>query len=492
MTYLFSEAINRNIERTFTYAFVKYKTTIKPEEYDPFSYFFSELRQDPFNTFMELDGFQFKRTKNTLDKYRIPYTPEQERRARIYHDVVNKMQAERSDFVSMYVDDLRKTGIVILDFDSYILTTEKTIDLSRRIKRLPKHEKTNNVLYKHKLPKAILQTDEQLRAIETVLKHQISCLIGGAGTGKSFVTSAIIEQLAHNHKRVAILAPTHKARESLQEKLTTGTVRTVHSFVHAPTDCDVIVIDESGMLSTPLLHSLLKRRTTQQLIFVGDKNQLPPVEYGRPFELIQNEFTVAEITTNRRSESTDIIALGNEILGIPQNTNMTHKNIELVSTSQEAFAKGAEVALTYTNQNVQDINEQQRIKGGTPSICPHFKIGEELIATTNEKGRYYNGQLFTVVAYDRIRNKESGREVVFTKRKDLEYNFTYAYGLTIHKSQGSEWDVVAYQPSIRDTQNLAYVAVTRARKKLIIVGDELKNIYPPERKWRQLIENYSI
>ena len=135
----------------------------------------------------------------------------------------------------------------------------------------------------------LISSREQLNALQTCLEYQVSCLIGGAGTGKSFVTANIIDQLILNDKEVAILAPTHKAKEALQQKLNTGTVRTIHSFVHKPEYCDAIVIDESGMLSTSLLHSLLKNYTGQQLIFIGDKNQLPPVDYGRPFELIQDD-----------------------------------------------------------------------------------------------------------------------------------------------------------------------------------------------------------
>lgn len=491
MTYQFSEAINRNIERTYTYAHIKYKYDGDYDTYNPFVYFKQEIERDPFQAFMELDGFQFQRTLNTLDRYGIPYTPEQKRRAMVYHDVTNRMQQQRTDTISMYVENLDNTGIVKLD-ESFTLTTEKTIQLARYINELPISQQTQNILYKSKLKEEIASEPEQYTAIKTILSTKVSCLIGGAGVGKSYVTAALINQLEENGRTIAILAPTHKAKESLQEKLSNGIVRTIHSFVHKPDQCDVIVIDESGMLSTPLLHSLLRNYKNQQLIFIGDKNQLPPVEYGRPFELIQERFTTCELKKNRRSESPDIIAMGREILGFKQNANMRHPNIEMVATAKEAFARGAQVALTFTNQNVSEINEQQRIKNGVSSICSQFKIGEQIIAKTNEPGRYFNGQLFEVVSYDRIQNTSNKRIIRIKNRLELEYNFTYAYGLTVHKSQGSEWDIVAYQPSPQDSRNIAYVAVTRAKKKLIIIGDGLKAIYPPERKWRQLNETHRI
>jgi len=274
----------------------------------------------------------------------------------------------------------------------------------------------------------------------------------------------------------------------LQDKLDKKTmVQTIHSFVHNQTPCDAIVIDESGMLSTPLLEKLLRHHTTEQLVFVGDKNQIPPVEYGRPFERIQTMFPVSQLKDNKRSEASDIIALGREILGIPQNSNMRMPNIQVVHTSKEAYQQGAEVVLSYRNADVAAVNQEQRIKNGPKTLSPNFSVGDKIMAKTNVSGRFYNGQLFKITARNRAMNLKTGASITFTSQKDLEGNFILAYGLTIHKSQGSEWDVVAYQPSALDTQNLAYVAVTRAKKKLIIIGDDIKTEYRPDREWRQLV-----
>ena len=245
------------------------------------------------------------------------------------------------------------------------------------------------------------------------------------------------------------------------------------------------------MLSTPLFNQLVRVYDGQQLIFIGDKNQLPPIEYGRPFELLQEEFKTSELRQNKRSEARDIISLGNQILGIPQNANLTPENIEVTASAKKAFEQGAEVILTFTNANVKAINEEQRIKQGVNSIYTGFKVGEKIIAKTNYKGKFYNGQLFEVVGYNRIRDISTQRIVIIDTPKELEYNFDYAYALTIHKSQGSEWDVVGYLPSEHDTANLAYVAVTRAKKKLVIING-LNEHYPKDKQWRQLHEDYQV
>ena len=494
----FTTALTNNIARTYTFAFVKNKYQYKgiAETYDPISFFIKKLHEsNPFKIMMELEGFAYKRALENILRYKIPYTPEQERKARIYHDVTTKMQNYRSDYIKEFIElsDLSDTGITLIK-EPFYLTTESTIYISKKLKEIPKNLLTNNTFYRNKLPQTIKANTEQYHAIEHCLKNKISCLIGGAGTGKSFVTATIINQLKLNEREVVVLAPTHKAREALQDKLDQSgvniTVRTIHSFVHNPERAQVVVVDESGMLSTPLFEKLLSHYVVnQQYIFIGDKNQIPPVEYGRPFEKIQELFPTFELKQNHRSESADIIALGREVLGFPQNANMAMPNIEVVATSKEAFDCGAQVALSFTNQNVKRINEQQRIKNGKPSISPKMSVGDIIIAKTNnrEKG-YFNGQIFEIISHDKAIKKGGRKILTFKTSKDLEYNFDLAYGLTIHKSQGSEWDVVAYEPSDQDTTNLAYVAVTRAKKRLIIIGDGLKTEYKKERTWRHLDE----
>lgn len=483
LTENFTKALKRNIENTYTYAHVKNMgVSVSMRTYDPMDFFDEYVQKEPFKAFMALERYAFRNTKRALDKYAIPYTKEQERRAKIFTDVTERMQKEKSDVVIMpEITDIDGTGIIKTQGG---LTTEETVLSHKEMNRLPRNKKTDNILYESKLSKEIKSSKEQLAAVKLCLANHVSCLIGGAGTGKSFVTASIIDQLKHNGKKVTILAPTHKAKDALQQKITSGTVRTIHSFVHSNKgECDVIVVDEAGMLSTPLFLSLLKRRKSQQLVFVGDKNQLAPIEYGRPFEKAMNIFECYELKQNHRSEAADIVALGRAVIDEPYNKNISFSNVHHATSANEAFSMGAEVILTFRNKDVQQINESKKIKNGSPAISPNFSVGDSIIAKTNETN-YYNGQLFEIIQRDRIRSRD-GKEVKLRDWKELEYNFDFAYGLTIHKSQGSEWETVAYMTSEYDSRNLAYVAITRARNKLIIIGDLQGNLNE-DKEWKQL------
>lgn len=503
---MYSRALTDNICRTYTYSFAKNTGLLLPEEsesnYDSVKCFNRRVDVDPFKAFMELEGYSYKQTLKALERYNIFYTEEQERVARIYNDVVSQMEKARSDYATIAIDDdISGTGIVCYK-PKYTFTTENTLKVNNFIRwELGTQELTRICKPSNRLSK------EQKEAVDLCVKHKSACLIGGAGTGKSFVTAEIIKQLLANGKTLAVLAPTHKARRALQSKVDQirekVIVQTVHSFAYSKSGyVSTVIIDESSFLSTDLLAKLINKFKADewirgddgeevygvpQLIFVGDKNQLEPVGYGRPFELIQKVLPVAELKENHRSEAADIIALGREILGQPQNENMGHPNIEVVLTVEEAFEKGAEVLLTFKNATVKEANEAQKIKDGEKSIHEEFSVGDKIVALNNDVKRgWTNGQLFTVVDKDHIQDSETGDLIKMESPRDLKFNFGLAYGLTVHKSQGSEWDVVAYQPSEKDTTNLAYVAVTRAKKKLIIVGD-LPDTFKKPKEWRFLI-----
>lgn len=480
----YSEALRNNIERTYTYSHARnvHGVDVEPERYDSISFFNELVKKDPFGAFMELDGYAFKNSLNALIRYDIPYTKEQERRAKVYHEVVEDMKRNRADVSYGYQEDVSNTGVVKYA-DPHIYTTKHTMEARKFIGQLPRNKKTFNILHVEKVPTGLMNSIEQFKALENSIENHVSCLIGGAGTGKSYVTSAIVEQLILNDKEVAILAPTHKAKEALQTKLERGLVQTIHSFVYNPKAVDAIVIDEAGMLSAELMAKLGNIYNGEQLVFVGDKNQIPPVDYGRPFELIQELFPTVSLKANRRSEAEDIIALGREIIGEPFNANIGQHNITQVNTIEEAFEQGAEVLLTFTNANVKRANEQQRIKNGEPAIHRDFSIGDKIMAKTNTD-RFFNGQLFTIATWGTATDGK-GNTINFRTPYELSNNFDLAYGLTIHKSQGSEWDIVAYQPTEMDTKNLAYVAVTRAKKKLIIVGG-FPDQFKEERDWTHL------
>jgi AAA domain/UvrD-like helicase C-terminal domain len=147
---------------------------------------------------------------------------------------------------------------------------------------------------------------EKAAGLTELYASPLSVLIGPAGTGKTTLLRALVEQLPGD--RMVLLAPTGKARVQLATKVGGGvTTATLASFLrlsgryddqrylvldeHAPrVDADLVVIDEASMLTEDMLAATLDAfRSIKRLVFVGDPRQLPPIGPGRPFVDLVNE-----------------------------------------------------------------------------------------------------------------------------------------------------------------------------------------------------------
>jgi len=139
---------------------------------------------------------------------------------------------------------------------------------------------------------------EKASGLAELYASPLSVLIGPAGTGKTTLLRALVEQLSG--KQVVLLAPTGKARVQLQAKVGRKAA-TLASFLSATKrydgqrylvgdeyaerhDAELVVIDEASMLTEEMLAATLDAfRRIGRLVFVGDPRQLPPIGPGRPF-----------------------------------------------------------------------------------------------------------------------------------------------------------------------------------------------------------------
>lgn len=144
----------------------------------------------------------------------------------------------------------------------------------------------------------------QIEQVDIAFRGRLTALIGSPGTGKTVVTSAIIEAIQYSRQaaRIGIAAPTGKAAtrltESLAERGLTHKASTIHrmlgvtsakggwQFMHDqsnPLPHDFIFIDEASMIDVPLAASLMAARAPgAHMLFVGDPHQLGPVGHGAP------------------------------------------------------------------------------------------------------------------------------------------------------------------------------------------------------------------
>jgi len=278
-----------------------------------------------------------------------------------------------------------------------------------------------------------------------------------------------------------------------------------------PHPAKVVIIDESSMVDQHLLFRLLSCTAPGcRLVFVGDADQLPSVGPGNVLrDLISSElFPVTALREIfRQHEASDIVIAAHAINRgeTPKfdRTSRDFKAIEvrneqrvletLTATVHKLYDRRANFqvlsprhsgTLGVTNLNLR-IRELLNPK--TPGLR-EMRLGQEtvregdrvMVSKNNYRYEIFNGDVGKVVRLDQkekiVTLKIHGPPVmqIQMKFKDAPQHLRLAYCVTVHKSQGQEYDVILmpWVSSFRHQlqRNLLYTAITRARKKVILVG----------------------
>ncbi len=299
-----------------------------------------------------------------------------------------------------------------------------------------------------------------------------------------------------------------------------------------PLECDVLIIDEMSMVDIMLMNSLLDAVSRgTRLIMVGDSDQLPSVGAGNVLKDIIDSGTVECIKLNeifRQAKESMIVVNAHRInRGQEPLLNDAESDFffvhrddpeQLPNTIADlclrrlpdyyGFDSMSQIqVLTPTRKTTIGVGHlnnilQSCLNPPSPEKVEHitrrcvFRVGDKVMQTKNnyqiqwrrgdEKGAgVFNGDCGFITKIDRVGNKI---EVLFDDDKLVDYDFMLldeielAYAITVHKSQGSEFDVVVMPmfPAHRllMTRNLLYTAVTRAKSLVVLVGlEDVMNFY---------------
>ena len=403
------------------------------------------------------------------------------------------------------------------------ITSDISID-----KYIDNKEKDNNIKY-----------DElQKKAIHSGVNNNITIITGGPGTGKTTIVKAIVNILIHEKKikkdDIALLAPTGRASKKLMET-TSISASTIHKYLgwdkdtntfatdeYCPNSQKYVIVDEVSMIDTLLMEALLKgiRRDTK-LILVGDYYQLPSVSEGQVLKDIIDSDCLPVIRLNqiyRQSEGSYILNLAYDIknknisedlfikkddyLYINSDNDNTSSYIKEIV--KKALKKG------YTDREVQVLAPMYKSLNGIDNLNiilqelfnpkadskKEIKVGDiifreydKVLQLVNDPdNNVYNGDIGYIEEIiiskekkivNQININYDGTIVNYTPDKFI--NFRHGYAISIHKAQGSEFDMVIMPitNSFKRMLNnkLIYTGVTRAKKSLVVVGDSSSFIY---------------
>ena len=380
----------------------------------------------------------------------------------------------------------------------------------------------------------------QRKAIVTALSRSIMILTGGPGTGKTTTLNAIIELYEKQGYRVMIAAPTGRAASRISDLTgyeastihrmlaveydMSGNMRFQHNE-HNPLDCDVMIVDEMSMVDVLLFEHLLRAlRLSCKVVLVGDCDQLPSVGAGNLLrDLIHSDRVpvVALKEIFRQAQKSSIITNAHKIIQGEhpdlsrkdsdcfffqrlQEKDATQLMLDLVKTRlPNAYGyspmediqvitpsrKGSMGVIELNQQLQAALNPKSVDKPECRSILYTFREGDKVMQIKNnydiiwhKDGENGTGIFNGDIGYLRAINRQ-GQEVIaeFDGRR-ATYPFEQldqlelAYAVTVHKSQGSEFQAVVMPllggfPKLY-YRNLLYTAVTRARRLLILIGSQ--------------------
>ena len=353
----------------------------------------------------------------------------------------------------------------------------------------------------------------QKRAVHVVNSNELSIITGGPGTGKSTIIKAIIQCWLKNNKEdtLRLLAPTGRASKRLAEA-TDHEASTIHRYMYhkavddyGQKDTLLYIIDEVSMVDVNLLYSFFKvvsKSGKCKIVLVGDKDQLPSIGPGRVLSDLLHKIPTAELTKQHRSEG-DIawnasminngckfsdLVFGEKTQFVPcDKGEILSKCIE--TYKEEVKAHGIQNVCILTARRKEDKEDRQHTSMTInkllhpdfikePEVKNKIQVGDRVMQRCNNYNlKVFNGDLgivSNITPKSIIVKMDDGRIIEYTPAYQDE--LVMAYAMTIHKSQGSEFDVciipMNYSDYIMLQRNLLYTAVTRAKQKVILIGDK--------------------
>ncbi len=378
----------------------------------------------------------------------------------------------------------------------------------------------NNLSKKYSL----VLDDKQLNAVKEAIKNNFYIITGGPGTGKTTIVKLIVDVLIKSGEftedDIALLSPTGRSAKKLSESVNLP-ASTIHKYLKWNKETNefqineinkakerLIIIDEASMLDIFLFSSLLKGlRNNIKIILIGDASQLPSIAPGDILnDLLSKEYikkTYLEIIY-RVKEGSYISFLADDIKKIKTFNNIkSYEDFEFIESTDEEIIHNLEKVCVKMKKNNINLNDFQVLapmyKGynGIDNLNNimsnifneeetsykiyerHYKVNDKVIQLVNDMdNNIYNGDIGYIcdIGYENKSLQVSidfDGNIVKYNGQSLD-NFSLAYAISIHKSQGSEYDNVVIILSSTFNRmfynKLIYTAVTRAKQNLIIIG----------------------
>ena len=474
----------------------------------------------------------------------------------IYEYLVTNFNIELEELFDNYIDILVRDSKIVNINSRYYLREyyDSEREIAYRLIKIFNYENSllddfDNTIEDIQKEFGIEYNKEQLKAIKMSLDNSVTIITGGPGTGKTTIINGLLRcfqeinryDYREMNKTVALLAPTGRASKRMSE-LTNYGASTIHRFLKWNKDSnefgvnelnkeykELVIVDEVSMIDTLLMSSLLKGLDSRtKLILVGDDAQLPSVSAGNVLKDLIDSDMFPHIRLNniyRQSENSFIPILAKEIKSVSIESNLEEKKDDfnfLICESRNVRSMIKQIVMRtvekgLTEKDVQILAPMYKGENGIDNLNillqdifnPSneeldeveignviYRVNDKVINLVNNIDQnIFNGDIGYIKEIN-VRSKEFMKidfygNVVTLKRDELS-QIKHAYAMSIHKSQGGEFNHVILPITMEFRRmlynKLIYTGVSRAKKSLVLIGDpkafmlSVNNNYGRERK----------
>ena len=415
--------------------------------------------------------------------------------------------------------------ITLKTFNNSEISIMNSLEKLNGIKSNLDYKKINTYISEYEKKNNITFNTDQKEAIEGSIINNFYIISGGPGTGKTTIIRAIVEILKDMtdimNDDIALLAPTGRSAKRMAESVN-APAYTIHKYLkwnketgsfqvdeYNKSKESVVIIDESSMIDIFLFESLLRGlKNNVKLLLVGDANQLPSIGPG---DLLNDLLNIDEIRKKylniiyRVKEGSYITYLANDIKNVKliDTIDNSHDDFKFIESSDEDIQsylceicnKAVNKGMSVDNFQVlapmyKGLNGIDNLNGLMAEIFnpnqkkyiindKYYRVNDKVIQLVNDiDNNVYNGDIGYIESIDYYDKKlvvtiDYMGNIVEYKSGEFD-KFTLAYAISIHKSQGSEYDnvviILAKSFSRMFYNKLIYTASTRAKSSLIILG----------------------
>lgn len=442
-----------------------------------------------------------------------------------------------------YIKRENKNGVSILqDFETYKTERSVAIKLNNLINGRKKFVSSIDKKIESFETKDFKLSSEQKSAIKESFEHNVNIINGGPGVGKTTALDILVKIIKQEGYSYTLCAYTGKASQRMKES-TGEDANTIHRTLEYnpqdsvfnrnqqnPLESDFIIVDEASMIDLFLFNELLKAIASgATLIIIGDVDQIPSISAGcilrdmidsekinvsrikklqrqaENSKIIKNAYKVNDGLSieyeNEKGDDFYFIKTSNDRITLDKIKQMVSVNIpkafklnpkdelQLLTPTHEKI-----LGRKNLNNELQEIlnpnkENQSFVKRGEIE----FREGDNIIQTKNNyETNVMNGDCGVIEKVQHNSFEALFPEDLIEYKRDTFDEIELSYAITMHKSQGSEYQMIIIPIShnysrIMD-RSLLYTAMTRGKKIVVMIGSPtqleriIKNDYSRNRK----------